>query len=78
MNETHTVSDTNEPVLTDSYERYASKPEPAEWQTRDTVFAVITFVASVFFVSLSLFGGFAAGFTVSYIVLFALTAVYLS
>ena len=78
MNETHTVSDTNEPVLTDSYERYASKPEPAEWQTRDTAFAVITFVSSVFFVSLSLFGGFAAGFTVSYIVLFALTAVYLS
>lgn len=78
MNEAHTVSNINEPVLTDSYERYALKPEPAEWQTRDTVFAVITFVCSVIFVSLSLFGGFAAGFTLSYIVLFILTAVYIS
>ena len=78
MNEAHTVSEINEPVLTDSYGRYALKPEPAEWQTRDTVFAVITFVCSVIFVSLSLFGGFAAGFTLSYIVLFILTAVYIS
>ena len=51
--------------------------ETAEWKTRDTVFAVITFVCSVLFVSFSLFGGFAAGFTVSYALLFLLTALYM-
>lgn len=51
--------------------------EPAEWVTRDTVFAVITFICSVLFVSFSLFGGFAAGFTVSYTLLFILTALYM-
>lgn len=46
------------------------------WHKRDTVFAVITLIASVLFVDWSAFGGFNAGFTVSFIMLFALTAAY--
>ncbi len=47
------------------------------WHKRDTVFAVITLIASVLFADWSVFGGFNAGFTVSFILLFALTAVYI-
>lgn len=46
------------------------------WHKRDTVFAVITLIASILFVDWSAFGGFNAGFTVSFIMLFALTAAY--
>lgn len=52
--------------------------EPAPWTTRDTAFAVLTLVCSVIFVSLSLFGGFNLGFTVSFFVLFLLTALYMA
>lgn len=51
--------------------------EPAVWTARDTVFALLTLVSSVFFVSLSLFGGFNTGFTVSYFALFVLTVLYM-
>ena len=51
--------------------------EPAVWTVQDTVFALLTFVSSVFFVSLSLFGGFNIGFTVSYFALFGLTVLYM-
>ena len=47
------------------------------WHKRDTVFAVMTLVASVPFADWSVFGGFNAGFTVSFIMLFVLTAVYI-
>ncbi len=53
------------------------KKEPATWQTKDTIFAVITFISSVIFVSLSVFGGFNIGFTISYFMLFALTVIYM-
>lgn len=51
--------------------------EPAVWSARDTVFAFLTLVSSVLFVSLSLFGGFNLGFTVSYFTLFVLTVLYM-
>ena len=51
--------------------------EPAVWTARDTAFALLTLVSSVFFVSLSLFGGFNLGFTVSYFILFILTVLYM-
>lgn len=51
--------------------------EPAVWTGRDTVFAILTLVSSVFFVSLSLFGGFNIGFTLSYFALFSLTVLYM-
>lgn len=51
--------------------------EPPAWKARDTVFAIITLVSAVFFVSLSLFGGFNIGFTVSYFALFLLTVLYM-
>lgn len=51
--------------------------EPAVWTVRDTVFALLTLVSSVLFVSLSLFGGFNLGFTVSYFILFLLTVLYM-
>lgn len=51
--------------------------EPPAWKVRDTVFAIITLVSAVFFVSLSLFGGFNIGFTVSYFALFLLTVLYM-
>ena len=51
--------------------------EPAPWTARDTAFALLTLVCSVIFVSLSLFGGFNLGFTVSFFVLFLLTALYM-
>ncbi len=64
------------PIFNDTIQPYAKK-EPAAWQKRDTVFAVITIIVSVLFVSLSLFGGFKLGFTVSYVLLFMLTAAYM-
>lgn len=51
--------------------------EPAKWTVRDTVFALLTLVSSVFFVSLSLFGGFNIGFSLSYFALFLLTVLYM-
>ncbi|MGN0492339.1 MAG: DUF4153 domain-containing protein [Acutalibacteraceae bacterium] len=51
--------------------------EPAVWTARDTVFALLTLVCSVFLVSLSLFGGFNLGFTVSHFTLFLLTVLYM-
>lgn len=51
--------------------------EPALWTARDTAFAVLTLVCSVFFISLSLFGGFNLGFTLSFFVQFLLTVLYM-
>lgn len=47
------------------------------WRKRDTVFAAVTLICSVLFVHLSIFGGFNAGFTASFFLLFALTAAYM-
>ena len=47
------------------------------WHKRDTVFAAVTLICSVLFVHLSIFGGFNAGFTASFFLLFALTAAYM-
>lgn len=47
------------------------------WRKRDTVFAAVTLISSILFVDLSLFGGFNAGFTVSFVLLLALTAAYM-
>ena len=51
--------------------------EPAPWTARDTAFAALTLVCSVFFISLSLFGGFNLGFTVSFFILFILTVLFM-
>lgn len=51
--------------------------ETAVWTVRDTVFAILTFISSVITVSFALFGGFKAGFTVSYFILLLLTVLYM-
>lgn len=53
------------------------KREPAVWTVRDTVFAILTLISSVFFISLSLFGGLNLGFTLSFFALFLLTVLYM-
>lgn len=80
----------NENVITPSVEPENEEPinlnpypvpfafrEPPVWKARDTAFAIITLVSAVLFVSLSLFGGFNIGFTVSYFALFLLTVLYM-
>ncbi|HOD03044.1 MAG TPA: hypothetical protein PKN28_06930, partial [Clostridiales bacterium] len=44
---------------------------------RDYLFVLLTFLATVIFIRFSFFGGFNLGFTVSYIILFAVTLLYL-
>ena len=70
-----TSNDNSEPINLNTCPPF--KREPAVWTVRDTVFAVLTLVCSVFFISLSLFGGFNLGFTVSYFILFLLTVLYM-
>ena len=65
----------NEAINTDGLPPFLR--EPAVWTVRDTVFAILTLISSVFVISLSLFGGFNLGFTVSFFVLFLLTALYM-
>lgn len=66
-----------EPLNLNTYPLPFALREPPIWKSRDTVFAIITLVSSIFFVSLSLFGGFNIGFTVSYFALFLLTVLYM-
>lgn len=66
-----------EPLNLNPYPLPLALREPPVWKARDTVFAIITLVSAVFFVSLSLFGGFNIGFTVSYFALFLLTVLYM-
>jgi len=47
------------------------------WKRVDTAFAIITLVLSVFFADWTAFGGFNAGFSASFLLLFILTVVYL-
>lgn len=70
-----TANGDSEPINLNTYPPF--KREPAVWSVRDTVFALLTLVCSIFFVSLSLFGGFNLGFTVSYFILFLLTVLYM-
>ena len=51
---------------------------PADWQKHDSVFAVLTLACSVLLVHLSLFGGFRAGFPLSYLLLLCLTVSYMA
>lgn len=65
----------NEAINTDGLPPFLR--EPAVWTVRDTVFAILTLISSVFVISLSLFGGFNLGFTVSFFALFLLTVLYM-
>ena len=65
----------NEAINTDGLPPFLR--EPAVWTVRDTVFAILTLISSVFVISLSLFGGFNLGFTLSFFVLFMLTVLYM-
>lgn len=70
-----TPNDNSEPINPSAYP--PALREPAVWTARDTVFALLTLVSAVFFVSLSLFGGFNSGFTVSHFTFFLLTVLYM-
>ena len=65
----------NEAINTDGLPPFLR--EPAVWTVRDTVFAILTLISSVFVISLSLFGGFNLGFTLSFFALFLLTVFYM-